>query len=272
MEVESKAHQFLNSLDLSKIQCTAKYNCSICIIVKDEGPYIKEWLDYHKKIGFQHFYIYDNNNNPEDLKAIENRKDCTIIKFPGIAKQVSAYQHFATHFSHQTKWIAFIDGDEFIVPSKHNNINDFIAEYGHLKSIAINWKLFTSNNHIKKPKGLVTANYTQSAFNNHVKLILNTKLLRVCKINHMHNVIMYAKTLDGKIIESHFNEKDFNNIIRINHYFTKSKDEFAKKIERGRATGAIKRTWQTFENHNNFKTKTDTLIIDKYFNDEINNL
>ena len=37
-----------------------KYNTSICLICKDENPYINEWLEYHIGIGINHFYIYDN--------------------------------------------------------------------------------------------------------------------------------------------------------------------------------------------------------------------
>jgi len=39
-----------------------KYYASICIMVKDEEYYIQEWLEYHRLIGFEHFYIYDNNS------------------------------------------------------------------------------------------------------------------------------------------------------------------------------------------------------------------
>ena len=39
-----------------------QFNTSICLIIKDENEYINEWLDWHIKIGFEHFYIYDNGS------------------------------------------------------------------------------------------------------------------------------------------------------------------------------------------------------------------
>jgi hypothetical protein len=38
------------------------FNTSICLIIKDENDYINEWLDWHLKVGFEHFYIYDNGS------------------------------------------------------------------------------------------------------------------------------------------------------------------------------------------------------------------
>lgn len=42
------------------------YYASICAIVKDEDKDIREWLNYHFAIGFEHVLIYDNNSrNPQ---------------------------------------------------------------------------------------------------------------------------------------------------------------------------------------------------------------
>jgi hypothetical protein len=35
---------------------------AICLIIKDENEYLQEWMDYHRKVGVSHFYIYDNNS------------------------------------------------------------------------------------------------------------------------------------------------------------------------------------------------------------------
>jgi hypothetical protein len=45
-----------------KLHMQPQFNTSICLIIKDENEYINEWLDWHIKIGFEHFYIYDNGS------------------------------------------------------------------------------------------------------------------------------------------------------------------------------------------------------------------
>ena len=46
-----------------------KYQISLCLIFKNEAPFLKEWLDYHLTVGVDHFYLY-NNNSDDDFKKI----------------------------------------------------------------------------------------------------------------------------------------------------------------------------------------------------------
>ena len=36
---------------------------SAVVIVKDEGPYLQEWLEFHRLVGVQHVYLYDNGSS-----------------------------------------------------------------------------------------------------------------------------------------------------------------------------------------------------------------
>ena len=48
------------------------HKISICCIVKNEDDLL-EWALYHKLIGFDHIYIYDNNDSP-----IDREETCSI--------------------------------------------------------------------------------------------------------------------------------------------------------------------------------------------------
>ena len=39
-----------------------RYNIIICAILKDETPYLIEWVEHHLQIGVEHFVLYDNNS------------------------------------------------------------------------------------------------------------------------------------------------------------------------------------------------------------------
>ena len=44
---------------------------AICIEVKNDNRYIREWLDYHKKLGFDNIILYDNNDsNGENILEV----------------------------------------------------------------------------------------------------------------------------------------------------------------------------------------------------------
>ena len=46
-----------------------KYKVAICAIFKNEALYLKEWIEYHKIVGVEHFYLY-NNNSEDNYEAI----------------------------------------------------------------------------------------------------------------------------------------------------------------------------------------------------------
>lgn len=117
-----------------------KYFMSIACIIKNEGPYLREWLEYHKLIGVEHFYVYDNessDNTKEVLQPYIDAGDVTYIYFPGRDRQDPAYCHATAHFGQETRWMAVVDLDEFIVLHEKDNLRDFMAEYADCSQISL---------------------------------------------------------------------------------------------------------------------------------------
>lgn len=72
-----------------------KYNLAIVAIIKNEGDYIEEWIRYHKLVGCEHFYIYNNDstdNTVEILSPYVKQGLVTLIPCPGRGKQIPAYE------------------------------------------------------------------------------------------------------------------------------------------------------------------------------------
>lgn len=112
-------------------------------------------------------------------------------------------------FRHRHRWLAFIDADEFIVlqepqytrpsweqqqqrdgqasgsssaSSKVHDINTFLQQYEQYGGLGVNWVIFGSSGHTRRPQGGVLVNYhaclpAQHEQNTHVKIIANTKYL-----------------------------------------------------------------------------------------------
>src|SRR5262245_23964419 len=47
-----------------------KYQLTICAIFKNEKKYLKEWIEYHRLIGVDHFYLYNNNSSDHPLELL----------------------------------------------------------------------------------------------------------------------------------------------------------------------------------------------------------
>ena len=95
------------------------HDLSVVAILKNEGHYFKEWLDYHLLAGVDHFYLYDNespDNQAEVAKPYVEAGLVDYFPFPGEQKQGAAYRDAIAKFKFQSRYMAFIDGDEFIFP------------------------------------------------------------------------------------------------------------------------------------------------------------
>lgn len=89
-------------------------------ISKNEGPYIREWIEYHKLMGFTKFYFYDNESE-DDTKSIlqpyiENRL-VEYVFIPGKARQLDAYNDAIRRHKSECHWMAFLDMDEYLMPT-----------------------------------------------------------------------------------------------------------------------------------------------------------
>lgn len=126
-----------------------KYYIAICTIFKDEAMTIKEWIEYHKLIGVDHIYLYNNQSTDNYLDIItpyikDNFITLVNWNYPPPA-QVSAYQHFRDSFWDETNWITFIDIDEYLCPKRVLNLKDWLTKYENFPSLTIYWKMFGSS-------------------------------------------------------------------------------------------------------------------------------
>lgn len=229
-------------------------NVALVCVAKNEDNYIQEWIDYHKKLGFDDIFIYQN-----DWDFEISSPNVISIKTFGKAIQVDTYQNFIRNYKDQYDWAAFIDVDEFLVLKKHQNIKDFITEFGHGPSIAVNWVVFGDNNHIKVEGDFsVLKRFTkrQNSSNPHIKSICNLKKNII--FGDPHHVFQGWVDTNGKKGTGPLNHDGPIDVIQLNHYICKTQEEFLKKIERGRADIIGAKTINEFHimNHNDLEDLT----------------
>lgn len=220
-----------------------KYHIIICAILKDETPYLVEWVEHHLKIGVEHFVLYDNNSviparqtlDTYVRKGIVEIIDCKITNTP----QLKVYVHCLYNMHDYTDWIAYIDIDEFIILKKHRDIRRFLEDYDEYAGVCMNWVIYTANNHISKPDGGVMQNYTESmpsdfSMHMHVKSIVQPMAVNTVDSAHYprYNIGYYAVNEKYEYVPKAFSGFS-NEIVQLNHYFTKSFEEWLDKVERG---------------------------------------
>jgi len=141
-----------------------KFNVVICTIFKDEAIYLKEWIEYHKIVGVEHFYMYNNfssDNFKEVLNVYIEQNIVTLIDWPIQQGQFSAYQHWSDNFKCETQWVSFLDPDEFICPIFELSIVDWVKKFRNFPCIVMYWRMFGTSGKIRNNCDmLVTEQYT----------------------------------------------------------------------------------------------------------------
>lgn len=249
-----------------------KYHLSVCAILKNEGHYLPEWIEYHLLRGVEHFYLYDNNstdNSNEVLRPYINEGKVELTRWPMHPGQIAAYNHCISLRKNESKWIAFIDGDEFIAPTQSNHtIPEVLSEFEDYNGLAVNWVIFGSNGKKEKLHNeLQIEAFTKRspidfAVNRQFKSIVNPR--RVVESVNPH----YFNFLDQKtvvtenrepILEDALSDKVSVKKIRIHHYMTRTEEDLYEKLNRGRAPTSERRNIAILLDHD-INQETDTSL------------
>lgn len=224
-----------------------QYYLAVCAIAKDEGPYFKEWIEWHRSRGVDKFYIYDNESTDCTRTVLEEyvREGLVeYIPFPGYRRQLAAYDDCLRRHRFDARWIAFIDLDEFIVPVKDRTIPEFLRRFEAFPAVEINWLVYGSGGARKRLPGTMMERFRRHSqpshvLNRHVKSIVNPR--RVFNMIGCHEAARIsgcAADSHGNPIKKNFREREpQQDVIRINHYAVRSYEEFLEKQARGRASG-----------------------------------
>jgi hypothetical protein len=219
---------------------------ALVCIAKNEDNYIEEWINYHKKLGFDDIFIYQN-----DWRCNLTLPNVTKIEIDGINKQREAYAHFVKNYVGRYDWVAFFDVDEFLVLKLDKTVKDFLQNYSEYPAVGISWVLF-GNNNLDKVDGdySLVRRFTkrQKDVNNHVKCIVKLTPKLVMDI---HNPNCVWVDPHKRVNSGPFAGTPSDDIAQLNHYFCKTEEEFIEKCNRGRADSPVyKRTIAEYSGHN----------------------
>lgn len=233
---------------------------AICLIIKDENDYLKEWLDYYRNLGIDQFIIYDNDSKipiKNSLRIEEGRnKDCKVIQWSDdeYRAQNRAYEHCIKN-NKDFDYIGFFDTDEFIIIKDNINIKQYIEnltnKYGKFDGLGIYWRMYGKTKPYYTERQPIE-NYTEWSKNPHIKSFLNPKKVIGFPDPHKATMIPGSKYIDelGRIVVSPLGEHTSENIW-IKHIWTRSLPEFEEKIKRGTGDGYVRNIQQFYEHNDN---------------------
>lgn len=250
--VQGTYYKLLMNLLKPKIE-KKKYHVSICAIFRDEADYLREWIEYHRVAGIEHFYLYNNfskDNYMEVLAPYLEKDIVTLTQWEIPQGQMAAYEDCISRFSDETNWFGFFDLDEFVVPNIYKQIGDFLAEFEEKRPLVLlYWKNFGTSGKVMRDvkNGLVIEDFTVGWYKyvDIGKLFFNTAYtyLPNSKHNrHMHYMWAKYKSIElppvnvfDKVCLYEFNPVKSDQMpVQLNHYLLKSYQEYTeRKAKRG---------------------------------------
>jgi hypothetical protein len=213
---------------------------SICAVYRNEAPYLREWIEFHRLVGVEHFYLYDNQSTDSHLEALAPYVDEGIVTLhswePVPPHQPDLYDDFLSRHRKDSRWVAFLDLDEFLFSPTGKSLPEMLVEFEGWPGVGVNWAQFGRSGHVTKPPGLVIENYlmrVDSPRNLFTKYVVDPVQVDHCLGAH-HFVFHSLLAVDEHHYPIHGARTKSTSFsrLRVNHYVTKSDEEARTKLGR----------------------------------------
>jgi hypothetical protein len=226
----------------------------VVAIFKDEAEYLQEWILFHQSAGFDRFYLYDNGSTDSSVEIAKAMLSSASVVIPWATfvrdfhRQNLAYAHAIANFGHECAWMAFIDIDEFLFPMSTPDIGSALSGFEDLPGVSVPWHMYGFSFHNTRPPGGVVENFLYRAefppTKKRASLLLKYKT--IANPQRMTCVHTHTPSFDATG-DMFFNETRqcvssteranpayaISKMFRLNHYFTKDRESFEKKIIKG---------------------------------------
>jgi hypothetical protein len=227
---------------------------ALVCVARWEDYYLKEWLDYNQKLGFDKVIMYQNDWRTElEHPILEKRIS------DGRSIQVPTYNHFL-NTEEEYDWVAFFDCDEFLVLKKHNNIKELIEEYSDKTNvIALNWIFYGNLGKLTREGDSLIKQFPMRSnkTDQHIKVIVNKSVVKVMQLPH--NTINAAMDTNGKFFQGPFNHSGPMDVAYINHYHNKTKEDWDLRCKRGRVDCDLPHNYNVWDEEMNINNEVEDL-------------
>ena len=207
---------------------------SLCLIIRDENKYLKEWLMHHLPLT-DHIYIYDNGAK-EDASDITStlpkpvQSKITVIPYKDGYEHIQeeAYNHFLENHGSETNWCAFIDSDEFISVDCSKTIQKILAEKERFNEVRMYWVEYGADGRVHYDSRPVQERFQTPAKGDGVRIRMYKSFIKTSKAQRMISHFPVFNPEDRLCCRD-----DKMELFHIRHYYTKSFEEWKEKMHRG---------------------------------------
>ena len=137
--------------------------------VRNEAPFLLEWIAYHRVIGFEKIIICSNDCDDGTSEILEALAHNNVIKHLthnvplGVSPQLQAAKLTSdAGLIHEGDWVLWLDNDEFLnIRIGKRDLASLIDFLGNRKGILINWRLFGDSGQIPFPGRVISEDFVK---------------------------------------------------------------------------------------------------------------
>jgi hypothetical protein len=164
---------------------------------KNEKVYLKEWIDFHLLVGFEHIYMCDDQSTDNPLDVLQYYIDKNLVTYWKSENEVKPSfkqrDYFVKKYGRETYWTAFIDIDEFLYCfNEKDSLIKKLKEYEDYSGLAINHYTFGNSGIKEYDKRYVIEKFVfrspkEHFENTHIKTISKPSLMLDSDHPHYQN-------------------------------------------------------------------------------------
>ena len=241
---------------------------AVVAAVKNEGAYLVEWVAHQRAVGFEHVFLYTNDNSDDSGPLLEalGCTGCVTVIHNQVSRHVppqgKAYEH-SIHLLRDLRryeWVAYLDADEFVVPGVQYDFHLLpllaalrqLDPAGDVAALALNWQFFGSGGQVRRTPGLLLERFQHSQPSPLVKCLV--RLSKVTAMRQVHvpeplDALMVNSALEPVCAQDGLVPPPAQPGAQLNHYYGRSFEEFCLKQARGRGNvlgGLVGKGMETF--------------------------
>jgi len=275
----------------------AKARNDICITtcVKNEGPFLLEWIAHNRAIGVTDFILFSNDCDDGTAELLERLDEMGVVHhFDNPSNMLGTAQHLGVTVAlaplhrafRRSDYAIVTDVDEFIqIDTADGTLNGLIAEYGHPDAISLAELLFgfggvdrfedrlvTEQFRVSKDLGDSAANARQArrgvksimrvmrgvqAYGNHRPTIKHDWLDKVHWLDGAGHRVPRAFVVDG---DRGLDVRKRYTDARVNHYTLRSCESMLVKFDRGDAVRPGRMRKEYFKHRNGRDMRNDDFL------------
>ena len=216
-------------------------------VIRNQEHYVKEWLAFHHLVGVERFVIVLHqctDKTEERIRELPFQDKIHIHRVVNDEQfvQLGTYLWITRNYGPFTKWLMFIDSDEFFFGTREDDLRVILTDYEKHGGLASHWIEYGSNGHVIKPKGLSIEAFTKRAPDRHgahysFKSVIQPQCFQKFLSPHLAVTQPLTVTEDHREVGANWvwigDRKPTHKVVRVNHYHVRSMEDWIERYKRG---------------------------------------